>query len=110
MVQKQANQNQHLRQFPIAVDEQEICSLLKLGFTQDEIDYAFATVWTGYALAFDRLDQKLSDALDEDDSQFFVSFDCGVPENVTEEKVCNTFESSQNDLLTEIVERKIENA
>jgi hypothetical protein len=85
MTQPQANQNQHLRQFPIAVNEQVSCSLLNLGFTQDEIDYAFATVWTGYALAFDRLDQKLSDALDGDDSQFFDSFDYGVPENVTEE-------------------------
>jgi hypothetical protein len=64
MVQKQANQNQHL---------------INLGFTQDEIDYArecCAPLLT-----------VLSDQLEEDDSQFFDSFDYGILEGVTEEKV-----------------------
>jgi hypothetical protein len=62
MTQPQANQNQNL---------------LDLGFTQDEIDYArecCAPLLT-----------VLSNQLDEDDSQFFDSFDYGVPESVTED-------------------------
>jgi hypothetical protein len=75
MTQPQANQKYVQLELPLNPNQH----LIDMGFTQDEIDYAF---------------------------------DCGrvypcqsVTDSVTEEKVCNTFEISQNDLLTEIVEQ-----
>jgi len=65
--------------------------LLDMGFTQDEIDYAFDC-----ARVYPKPETNTS-----------IYMDISVPDCVTEEKVCNTFESSQNDLLTEIIEQPL---